>query len=170
MRNRRRRRTVAGEARPTWQDNMPAWGEGDRGARYMQFTEIDRWRALGFDMPPDPERGTVMQRVRQMTEALDGAIDEGTGPALDLIIEAWVASWISTVETAYSDHCGVISVHRAQASQWLAESTHIARHEGEELERVKDAYLACRTRLAGEPDLAGTKATAGNGEHGPHVS
>jgi hypothetical protein len=135
---------------PTWQDNRPAWGADTRADRYMHIPEIDRWRALPFDMPPHPERGTVLQRVRQITESLDGAIDEGTGAALDRLIESWVAAWIATVETDYTDHCAVINVHRGQASQWLTESTRIAQHENEELQRIRAAYLACRARLAGE--------------------
>jgi len=103
-----------------------------------------------FDMPADPDRGTVLPGARQYTQSLDGAIDEGTGPALDRIIEAWVAKWIATVEADYADHCAVINVHRGQAAQWLTESIHTARHENEELERIRGAYLACRARLAGE--------------------
>jgi hypothetical protein len=150
MRLLRRRRDAGKGASPTWQDNRPDWSDGDRAGRYMHIPEIDRWRAVPFDMPADPERGTVLQRVRQYTESLEGAIDEGTGPALDRIIEAWVAKWIATVEADYADHCAVINVHRGQAAQWLTESIHTARHENEELERIRGAYLACRARLAGE--------------------
>ena len=119
-------------------------------ARYVHIPEIDRWRAAPFDMPPSPDRALVLERVRQHIQSLDGAIDEGTGSALDRLIEAWVASWIATVETEYTDHCAVIHVHRGQAAQWLTESTHTARHESEQFERVRAAYLACRDRLAGE--------------------
>lgn len=147
---RRRRSNPGNNPSPTWQDNRPAWGADDQADRYMRIPEIDRWRAMPFDMPPDPERGTVRQRVRQIVESLDGAIDEGTGAALDRLIESWVASWIATVETSYSDHCAVINVHRGQASQWLTESTRAAQHENEELDRIRGAYLACRARLAGE--------------------
>jgi hypothetical protein len=163
----RRRRNAAKNANPTWGDNRPDWGADTQAARYMHIPEIDRWRAVPFNMPPDPERGTVLQRVRQYVESLEGAIDEGTGAALDLLIEAWVAQWIATVETDYTDHCAVINVHRAQAAQWLTESTHTARHENEELERIRAAYLACRTRLAGEQhglDTPSSKQTDINGE------
>lgn len=147
----RRRRDIAQNTEPTWQDNMPAWSDGSRNARYMHFTEIDRWRAIPYDMPPDPERGTVIQRVRQITEGLSRAVDEGSGRSLDLIIESWVARWIATVETAYADHCGVISVHRNQAAEWLAETSRVADYENHELELIRQAYLACRAQLAGEP-------------------
>jgi hypothetical protein len=150
MRLPRRRRDVGKNSSPTWQDNRSDWSGGDRAARYMHIPEIDRWRALPFDMPPDPERGTVLQRVRQLTESLEGAIDEGTGAALDPIISAWVAKWIATVEADYTDHCAVINVHRGQAAQWLIEATHVARHKNEELDRIRTAYLTCRGRLAGE--------------------
>jgi hypothetical protein len=153
---RRRRSNPGNNASPTWQDNRPAWGADDRADRYMSIPEIDRWRAVPFDMPPDPERGTVRQRVRQIVESLDGAIDEGTGAALDRLIESWVASWIATVETEYTDHCAVINVHRGQASQWLTESTRTAHHENEELDRIRAAYLACRARLAGEQPVLAT--------------
>jgi hypothetical protein len=142
---------------PTWQDNRPTWGEGDRTSRYLHIPQIDRWRAMPFDMPPNPDRGTVLQRVRQIVESLDGAIDEGSGRALDLHIESWVAAWIHTVEVEYADHCAVIDVHRGQASQWLIESMHAAAYESEELDRIRAAYLACRSRLAGEPVAAGQR-------------
>jgi len=161
----RRRRNAGKNTSPTWQDNRPDWSNGDPAARYMHIPEIDRWRPVPFDMPPDPERGTVLQRVRQITESLDGAIDEGTGAALDPIIEAWVATWIATVEADYTDHCGVINVHRGQAAQWLTEAIHTARGENEELERIRDAYLASRARLAGErPGHPSTQHTETNGE------
>ncbi len=164
---RRRQSNPVKTASPTWQDNRPTWGADDRADRYMHIPEIDRWRAVPFDMPPDPERGTVLQRVRQITESLDGAIDEGTGAALDRLIESWVAAWIATVETDYADHCAVINVHRGQASQWLTESTRISQHENEELERIRAAYLACRARLAGEqpvPDHSSSEPTDTSGD------
>lgn len=163
----RRRRNAGKTASPTWQDNRPAWGADDRAGRYMHIPEIDRWRAMPFDMPLAPERGTVRQRVRQITESLEGAIDEGTGAALDRLTETWVASWIATVEADYTDHCAVINVHRGQAAQWLAESTRTAQHENEELGRIRDAYLACRARLAGEqpwPGHPSAQHTDSNGE------
>jgi hypothetical protein len=159
MQNLRRRRDTGKNANPTWQDNRPDWSGGGHTGRYMHIPEIDRWRAVPFDMPPGPERGTVLQRVRQITESLEGAIDEGTGPALDLIIEAWVAKWIATVEADYADHCAVINVHRGQAAQWLTESICTGRHENEELDRIRAAYLACRARLAGEQPGPGPSTT-----------
>ena len=151
-----RRRSITGKnASRTWRDNRRAWGSDDRDGRYMHIPEIDRWQAMPFDMPPASERGAVLERVRQLTESLEGAIDEGTGAALDRLIESWVASWIATVEAEYIDHCAVISVHRGQAAQWLTESTLTALHENEELDRIRVAYLACRSRLAGEQPGSG---------------
>ncbi len=167
MRLPRPRRTTDKNASPTWQDNRPDWSDGDPAARYMHIPEIDRWRAVPFDMPPDPERGTVLQRVRQITESLEGAIDEGTGAALDRLIESWVAKWIATVESDYTDHCAVINVHRGQAAQWLTEATHTAQYEDEEHERIRADYLACRARLAGEQPRPGhpfTQHTETTGE------
>ncbi len=165
-----RRRAAPGDPVPTWQDNRPAWGSGPASGRYLHIPEIDRWRAMPFDMPPDPERGTVMQRVRQVVESLDKASDEGTGTALDRLIESWVAAWIQTVEASYADHCAVISVHGGQAAEWLAESTRTARYEGEELDRIRSAYLACRRRLGGEAGQASAEElarTQGDDPDGP---
>ncbi len=154
-----RRRNAAKNTSPTWEDNRPDWGADSNAARYVHIPEIDRWRAVPFDMPPSPDRASVLERVRQHIRSLEGAIDEGTGSALDRLIEAWVASWIATVEADYTDHCAVINVHRGQAAQWLTESTHTARHENEELERVRAAYLACRARLAGVQPESGRPAS-----------
>lgn len=147
---RSRKSNTGKNASRKWQDNRPAWGTDDSASRYMQIPEIDRWRAVPFDMPPAPERDDVLRRVRQLTESLEGAIDEGTGAALDRLIESWVAAWIATVEGDYVDHGVVITVHRGQAAQWLTESTLTARHENEELEHIGAAYNACRSRLADE--------------------
>jgi hypothetical protein len=106
-------------------------------------------------MPPAPERGAVLERVRQITESLVGAIDEGTGAVLDRLIESWTAEWIATADAEYTDHCATITVHRAQAEQWLEESTRIGRYEREELDRIRGAYLACRGRLIGEQPGSG---------------
>jgi len=138
---------------------IAAWRGGGSGSRAIShqypFTEVDHWGPVSFDMPPDPERGTVQQRVRQLIEALGGAVDEGSGTVLDLMIDSWVAAWIATVETAYADHCRAISGQHNRAAQWLTEKEAAARHETDELERVRADYLACRARLAGEqPDAA----------------
>ena len=122
-----------------------------RKNRLGQGGRPTRWRAVPFYMPPAPERGAVMQRVQRLTESLEGAIDEGTGASLDLLIESWARSWIAIVETEHVDHCAVISVHRGQAQQWLTETTATAQHEREELGRVQMDYLASRQRLTGEP-------------------
>jgi hypothetical protein len=156
MRLLRRRRNIAGKnASLTWQDNRRAWGSDDHVGRYMDIPEIDRWRSMPFGMLSAPERDAVLQRVRQLTGSLEGAIDEGTGAALDPLIESWTASWIAAVEAEYSDHCAVISMHRGQAAQWLTESILTAQHENEELDRIRVAYLACRSRLVGEQSGSG---------------
>lgn len=83
-----RRRRKKTDPTPTWQDNMPAWESRPGPSRYLHIPEIDRWRASPYDMPPAPERGTVLQRVRQLTESLGEAIDEGSGASLDRLIES----------------------------------------------------------------------------------
>lgn len=148
---RRRRKRKGDQVAPTWQDNMPTWDSRRGLARYLHIPEIDRWRAIPYDMPPAPERGTVLQRVRQLTESLSGAIDEGTGASLDRLIESWAGAWIATVDTEYADHCGVIDVHRGQALEWLTESSHAAEHAREEHDQARADYLACKRRLTGEP-------------------
>jgi hypothetical protein len=148
----RRRQNKAGRGgSPTWQDNMPSRDGGPGQGRYLNIPEIDRWRAVPFGMTPPPERSAVMERVRQLTQSLEGAIDEGTGASLDRLIESWAGSWIATVQSEYVDHCAVISVHRGQAQQWLTEATVTAQHEREELEQIRADYAASRRRLTGEP-------------------
>ncbi len=148
--SRRRRNLTGRRGRPTWQDNMPAWDSGPGDGRYLHIPEIDRWRAVPFDMMPAPERDAVLHRVRQLTQSLEGAIDEGTGASLDRLIESWTGSWIATVESEYVDHCNVISVHRGQARQWLTEATVTAGHEQEKLGQIRSDLLASRHRLTGE--------------------
>jgi hypothetical protein len=142
----RRRRAAGGRRRYTWEDALGDYA-GVTDARYMSFSEIDRWRAAPFDMPPPPERGAVMQRVRQLVEGLDGALDEGTASALDRYIEAWVGRWIATVETEYADHCGVINLFRCQAAEWMRETTVKLEHARAELDQIRGDYLAVAERL-----------------------
>jgi len=112
--------------------------------------EIGGWQAVPSGMLPAPERGAVLQHVRQLAESRDGAIDDGTGASLDPPIESWVGCWIATVEADYADHCAAISERRGQARQWLTESTHIAEHETEALDRISAAYSTCLAGLTGE--------------------
>ena len=143
---------------------MRSFGFFRRKNRLGQGGSPTRWRAIPFDMAPAPERGAVMQRVQQLTESLEGAIDEGTGASLDLLIESWARSWIAIVETEYVNHCAVISMHRGQAQQWLTKTTATAQHEREELGRDRTDYLASRQRLTGEladPTLPGAPLAVG---------
>jgi hypothetical protein len=145
----RRRRAAAGLQRYAWEDALGDY-VGVSDARYMSISEIDRWRAVPFDMPPSPERGAVMQRVRQLVEGLNGALDEGTASALDRYIEAWVGRWIATVETEYADHCGVIDLFRCQAAEWMRETTVKLEHARAELDQIRGDYLIVAARLRRE--------------------
>src|SRR5579859_1424846 len=159
---RRRKNGTGKRGSPTWQDSRPRWKNGPRKGRYLHIPQIDRWRAVPFAMPPVPERDTVMERVEQLTQSLDGAIDEGTGGSLDLLIESWAGSWVATVESEYADHSAVITVHRGQAQQWLTQATTTAKHEREELLQCRTDYLASRQRLTGglaDPAPAGAPLT-----------
>jgi len=142
----RRRRAATGRRRYTWEDTLGDYA-GVSDARYMSFSEIDRWRAVPFDMPPSPERGAVMQQVRQLVEGLDGALDEGTASALDRYIEAWVGRWIATVETEYADHCGVINLFRCQAAEWMRETTVKLEHARAQLDQIRGDYQAAAEQL-----------------------
>jgi hypothetical protein len=142
----RRRRAATGHRKYTWDDTLGDYA-GVTDARYLSFSEIDRWRAVPYDMPPPPERDVVMQRVRELVEGLEGAIDEGTAGALDRYIEAWVGRWIATVETEYTDHCGVIDRFRAQAAEWMRETTVKLEHARAELDQIRGDYQAVATLL-----------------------
>jgi hypothetical protein len=142
----RRGRAAAGRRRYTWEDTLGDYA-GVSDARYMSFSEIDRWRAVPFDMPPPPDRGAVMRRVGELVQGLDGALDEGTASALDRYIEAWVGRWIATVETEYADHCGVINLFRCQAAEWMRETTVKLEQARAELDQIRGDYLAVAARL-----------------------
>lgn len=141
------------------------WGSarGSSQDKYVQLTEIDRWRAVPFTMAPAPEHGRVMEQVERLTKSLDGAIDEGSDKSLDRLIISWVGSWIATVESEFDDHCAVIGVHRGQARQLLTEAQVKADHEREKHEHVRQDYAASRSRLTGEAP-APWAAPAADGE------
>lgn len=149
FRRRHRYRTARGSS-PTWQDTVPTRNSGQGQSRYLHIPEIDRWRAVPFAMTPVPERPAVMEQVQQLMGSLDGAVDEGSGRALDNLIESWAGSWIASVDSEYVDHCAVISVHRGQARQWLTEAHVTVEHQREELEQFRADFQASRQRLTGE--------------------
>lgn len=149
----RRRRSSARDATATWSDSMPGRVAAPGAPqRYVEIPEIDRWRAAAYELSPSPERGEVLQRVRQYVEALDGAVDEGTGAALDLVIDSWVVQWLAVVDTEYADHCAVIDVHLGQARQWLVEVTRRLDHETDRLARLEKDRDRARARLTGRPE------------------
>jgi hypothetical protein len=151
LRSRRRQPSVTTE--PTWQDAMPGRKtKRSSNGRYVQLTEIDRSRAAAFNMPGGPERGAVRQRVRQKVESLQGAIDEGTGTALDREIESWVATWINVVLAEHADHRAILKSHLSQAEQWRDELVLRAKQAQDELVRLREAYAAACVRLAREHD------------------
>ena len=142
----RRRETTGKNASRKRRGTKPARAMGDPAER----SAMDRWQARPYDMQPAPERAAVMARVEQLTGSLAGAIDEGTGASLDLLIESWSSSWIAAVESEHVDHCAAISMRRGLARQRLTESTIIAVHEREQLDRIGAAYEAWRLRFGGE--------------------
>ena len=145
-------------ARPAREDTR-SWPAG-RPARYLEIPEIDNWRPLPFRVPPTPDRETELRSVEQEVESLRGALDEGTGAALDQLITYRLAGWLATVHTEYADHTAVIDIHRGQALQWMTDSKILARHEREKLELLRADYLASRARLGGAagPDLGRNQA------------
>ncbi|HLK72986.1 MAG TPA: hypothetical protein VKU77_04985 [Streptosporangiaceae bacterium] len=147
-----------GRRRPSWPDETPFRGDDPGRDRYE--------RATSFGTPPAPERGAVMHRVEELVQSLHGAIDEGTGASLDLLIESWVGRWITTVESEYIDHSRRIHSQRAEGRQELAAATVKAEYEREELDRIRSDYFGSRRRLTGEsadpaPPSAPLGATGG---------
>jgi hypothetical protein len=143
FRSSRRRDNQAGRGGSyPWPDDIPSWDDGAGREEYG--------RTASFDMLPAPERGAVMHRVEQLIRSLAGAIDEGTGASLDLLIESWVGRWIMSVESEYVRHCREIHIHRAEARQRVTEATITAEHEREKLDQARSDFSASRHRLTGE--------------------
>jgi hypothetical protein len=151
----RRRRAAAGRERYTWEDILGDYSDVSN-ARYMSFSEVDRWRAVPFDMPPSPARDEVMQHVRRLVAGLDGALDEGTAGALDLYLEALIGRWIATVENEHADHCRMIDLFRCQAAEWTRETAVKLEHAHVRLDQIRSDYLAVAAKLRranlAEPD------------------
>jgi hypothetical protein len=137
-------------ASPTRQDTASGPALREPG-RYLEIREIDNWRPLPHPVPPPPDRETELRAVERYVELLRGALDEGTGAALDPFIKHRLSGWLATVQTDYVDHTAVIDIHRSQALQWLIDSKILAEHEREKLERIRADYLASRERLGGVP-------------------
>jgi hypothetical protein len=167
---RRRRRAAAGDSDFAWEDALGDY-RGVSASRYTRLMEIDRWRPVPFDMPPPPERDSVHRRVRDLIEGLEGAIDEGSGGALDRHIESWVAAWVAGVETEYADHCGLIQMFRGQAEQWVRETTVELEHARAKLGRLMSDYEALGRKLRDSgiaaPEALPEDEDGGDGDSGP---
>jgi len=143
----RRRKTPPQDV--LWQDTMSGREDTPSARRFIEIPEIDRWRAIGQDVPPPPDRGAVLQRVRQLAEELADSIDESNRAALDRLVESWVARWIATVDTAYVDACSAVSVHYGAAAQLVVSTEAELETATDQLERAKRIRDAAYDRLAG---------------------
>src|ERR1022692_4173863 len=97
-----RGRTYQGEAlMRSWQHRS---NDGARNTPDVPATlEAGHGQTTRYKTPDAPGRAAVMQKVRELTFSLDGALDEGTGAALDNLIEAWTGQWIVAVEADHID-------------------------------------------------------------------
>jgi hypothetical protein len=121
----------AGPADPV---DIPAWDDAAPSSEQL---------ATGpFDMLPRPERDEVEHRVGRLVGSLEGALDEGTGASLDILIESWVGRWVSAIESDYLRHVREIRDHRAQARQMLTQSVVNAEQEREKLDQISADYAA----------------------------
>lgn len=161
---RRRRRAVSQEREFAWQDALGDY-RGVTAARFARFAEIDRWRPAPFNLSPPPERDVAHQRVRHLVEGLEGAIDEGSGGALDRHIESWVAGWIAGVEIEYADHCSLIQMLRGQAEQWARETAVELEQARAKLGRLTSDYEALGRKLR-DWGVAAPESLPGDGDEG----
>ncbi|MFC8526552.1 hypothetical protein [Nocardia sp. NPDC057227] len=128
--NRRKRRAP-------WSNASEGLSSAGTGPKFVEFSEIDGWRSQKYDMAPPPDREAVMLRVEKEIVKLAGALDEGTAEAMDPLIESWIAQWIATVETGYTDACSVVDVHHGAASQFAEEAERVLDFEQRELHRLE---------------------------------
>ena len=76
---------------------------------------------VSYPMTPPHDADQARQQVRQLVEALkpDG-LDEGTGAALDPLIQSWTAGWLAGIDAEHTEHTAAIDVQIGAAKEQLA--------------------------------------------------
>jgi len=119
--------------------------------RFTELKELDLYRPLPYAMQPTVHLGAARQRVRQLVEdLLPGALDEGTGGALDRLIESWAAAEIETLKAEHADHSAVVDRLVGLANEQVFRAQATADRDRQLLELAQRDLVAARVRLGAD--------------------
>jgi hypothetical protein len=124
----------------------PFWKPRQVGPQGEQ-TSVPYMRA-SYPMTPPHDADQARQRVRELVEALrpDG-VDEGTGAALDPLIQSWTAGWLAGIDAEHTDHTGMIDVQIGSAKEQLARAQSAHDHDLYRLELARRDHTEARRML-----------------------
>lgn len=110
-----------------------------------------REQTPSYPMTPPHDADQARQRVRQLVEALqpDG-VDEGTGAALDPLIQSWTAGWLAGIDSEHTDHTAEIDVQFGAAKEQLARARSIHDNDLYRLELARRDHAEARRMLGDE--------------------
>lgn len=105
---------------------------------------------VSYPMTPPHDADQARQQVRQLVEALrpDG-VDEGTGAALDPLIQSWTAGWLAGIDAEHTEHTAAIDVQIGSAKEQLARAKSAHDHDLYRLELARRDHSEAR-RLLGD--------------------
>ncbi len=106
---------------------------------------------VSYSMTPPHDADEARKRVRELVEALqpDG-IDEGTGAALDPLIQSWAAGWLAGIDAEHSDHTAAIDVQIGLAKEQVARARSTHDHDLYRLELARRDHAEARRMLGDE--------------------
>ncbi len=127
----------------------PFWKPRQAGPRRAQ-TPVSS-PIVSYPMTPPHDADQARQQVRELVESLqpDG-VDEGTGAALDPLIQSWIAGWLAGIDSEHTDHTGAIDVQVGSAKEQVARARSAHDHDLYRLELARRDHAEARRMLGDE--------------------
>jgi len=121
----------------------PFWKPSHAGPQHEQTPS--------YPMTAPHDADKARQQVRELVEALQPAgIDEGTGAALDPLIQSWTAGWLAGIDSEHTEHTAAIDVQFGAAKEQLARAQSIHDNDLYRLELARRDHAEARRMLGDE--------------------
>ncbi len=121
---------------------------------------------VSYSMTPPHDADGARRRVRQLVEALqpDG-VDEGTGAALDPLIQSWTAGWLAGIDSEHTDHTAAIDLQVGAAKEQVARARSSHEHDVYLLELARRDHAEARRMLGDDVGPAPAPVPLAGPEH-----
>ena len=131
--------------------------------RFSQVYAEDRVGPMPYPNQANPDVAAARGRVRALVnDLLPGAVDEGTGGALDPLIASWASGWLARIDSEHADHHAVIDRLVGGARRQLADAEAAHERDRRALEIARHDYTDARERLM-EPVAPDDEPGGGSG-------